>query len=335
MANPRRARVLKAVKTLVSVGLIVGIVVAIVRREGMDELVARARMLDPVLLLVAVLAQLGAVGLGIRRWQGLLRSQGIDLPYRWLGQSYLVGRFVGAFTPSTAGLDVYRALDVGTHTGEHGKSTSTILLEKGFGLVGLAFTTFALVPFGARRFFGPSAFLVAFAVLVGAIAGLVFLRRPRLAAPVLRLLPAGPRTKITGLLEKVQAMPMRPSEVARAILLGIGSHALTSACYAAAGLALRLEVSPMDLLVVGNAIVLATLLPISLGGVGVREGTAVVLLGAVNVPVGDATLAALLGYLAMQPPALLGGLVQLRGRSHPEASDHVAAPSANEDTEAY
>ena len=63
--------------------------------------------------------------------------------------------------------------------------------------------------------------------------------------------------------------------------------------------------------------------------------SAVVLLGAVNVPVGDATLAALLGYLAMQPPALLGGLVQLRGRSHPEASDHVAAPSANEDTEAY
>ena len=61
------------------------------------------------------------------------------------------------------------------------------------------------------------------------------------------------------------------------------------------------------MLVVGNAIVIAVLLPLSIGGVGVREGVAVVLLATAGVSSTDAVLVALLGYLTGQVPALLGG----------------------------
>jgi hypothetical protein len=75
--------------------------------------------------------------------------------------------------------------------------------------------------------------------------------------------------------------------------------------------AIGLDASPVTLLIVGNAITLAVLLPVSVGGVGVREGVAVVLLSGVGVTSTDALLVALLGYLTGQVPALLGGGLSL------------------------
>jgi glycosyltransferase 2 family protein len=60
---------------------------------------------------------------------------------------------------------------------------------------------------------------------------------------------------------------------------------------------------------VGNAIVIATLLPVSIGGLGVREGMAMMLLGALGIAKGPALLVAVMGYLSGQTPAILGGLL--------------------------
>src|SRR5690606_16523190 len=78
--------------------------------------------------------------------------------------------------------------------------------------------------------------------------------------------------------------------------------------WATAG-ALAIDVDAATLLAVGNAIVLAVLLPVSVGGVGVREGVAVVLLATAGVASSDAMLVALLGYLTGQVPALAGGVL--------------------------
>ncbi len=90
--------------------------------------------------------------------------------------------------------------------------------------------------------------------------------------------------------------------------------------FAATGTALGVDASLAELAIVGNAIVLATLLPISVGGFGVREGTAVALLAVVGVPAGEAVFVALLGYLAAQPPALVGGVLQLTEAAPPRAA---------------
>jgi hypothetical protein len=57
------------------------------------------------------------------------------------------------------------------------------------------------------------------------------------------------------------------------------------------------------------------------GGIGVREGTAVALLALVGVEAADAALLAFGGYLCAQPPALVGGLLGLvvRGRTPAKA----------------
>jgi uncharacterized membrane protein YbhN (UPF0104 family) len=94
-----------------------------------------------------------------------------------------------------------------------------------------------------------------------------------------------------------------------ALGLGVASHLALSATFAAAGAALSVDVSWGTLLSVGNAIVVAVLLPVSIGGIGVREGVAVALLSGAGVSTSEAVLVALTGYVTGQVPALLGGLL--------------------------
>jgi hypothetical protein len=107
------------------------------------------------------------------------------------------------------------------------------------------------------------------------------------------------------------------AELAGAVLRGVVSHLAISSVFVATAWALGLDVELGTLLIVGNAITLAVLLPVSIGGVGVREGVAVALLATVGVGPTDGVLVGLLGYLTGQVPALLGGLAMLISRRPP------------------
>lgn len=321
----------RVLKTLVSIGLLAFVLHGIASREGLDVLAARLRELDPALVVAAIVSQLAAMLLAVVRWRLLLSSQGVSLPFPRLLRSFLVGRFVGAFTPSTAGLDVYRAIDVGRVIGDQPRSASVIFIEKCFGLLGLVWVTLLLTPFGVRDFFGDVGIVTAVLVGIGAMLGVALLRRPERALPFVQRLPKRISARLVPFVERVRALPIPAGTAAAALGLGIAAHFMTAAVYAAAGVALHVDASLSDLLVVGNAIVLATLLPVSLGGVGVREGTAVLLLGTIGVSMSEATLVALLGYLATQPSALLGGLISAFGGDE-GGTPRTRADAAAEDT---
>lgn len=301
-----RPAVLRALKRTVSLALLVGIAWLIATREGLGDLGARLRTLDAGPMGVAFLLPMVAVSASVTRWGRLLRAEGIALPADWLMRSFLRGRFVGAFTPSTTGLDVYRAVDVGRETGDRAAGGRVVVIEKLYGLISLALLTFALLPLGLHRFFGAAGLSAAAALGVASITLLAWMER-RAGRPA-----SGSwlSRKLAGL---TTARRLGAMERARLVALGVLGHAATALVFAATGAALGVDASFTELAIVGNAIVLATLLPISVGGFGVREGTAVALLAVVGVPAAEAVLVALLGYLAAQPPALLGGVLQLVG----------------------
>ena len=315
-------RVRRRVKLLVSIALLGGVVYAIGTKDGVGALGARLSGLHPAWLLVAALLQLAAVATSVARWNVLLRSQRLLVPARLLVRSFLVGRFIGVLTPSTAGLDVYRAVDIGRRTGHPAASARVILVEKAFGLLALSIATIALLPFGVTHLVGPLGLVITFGVAALAGAGLWVLRRPRALTPLARLL--GPlRGRAEKLLGALASEPVGAGAAMASLGLGVLGHVLTASVFVATGMALGVSASVFELLFVGLAIVLAVLLPISVGGVGVREGTAVLLLGTIGVAPTDAALLALLGYLAGQPPALLGGLLSLSSHAAERAPDEL------------
>jgi len=304
---------MRLLKIGISVGLLVAIAVMIARTDGVEQLPARLESIEPAALIAAISLQFGAVIVGVERWRRLLAWQSLSRPYAELLRVYLVGRFIGAFTPGTTGLDVTRALTIGKRTGEMAKSTAAIAVEKVFGLLGLAMAAIVTLPLGSARFFGRSAYAMASGAALGSVALLVLVLRPKRLLRIASRLPKGMRAKAESIAERLDAEPPDLASLTLMAILAAASHLLTATCYAASGAALHVSASFGELVVVGFAIVAATLLPISAGGAGVREGTAVLLLRAIGIPASEAVLVALVGYLATQPPAIVGGIVQMVG----------------------
>lgn len=336
---PRRTRrwVFLGVKAAVTLGLLAWLVRQMLLRDGIDALLESAARLDPAWVCAAVALHFGAVTAGVLRWRTLLVARGIHQPTTVLFRSFLIGRFVGAFTPSTTGLDGYRLWDVGRRTGDYATSGAVILVEKLVGLVGMASVCLALLPFGLIERLGVAGVLVAVGMAAVALLGLFVLASPGRAASLARFAPGPVRGRATKLAEAL-AGGLALGSTARALALGIASHAFLSATFAASGLALGVAVPTTTLLAVGNAIVIAVLLPVSIGGVGVREGAAVALLVSAGAGVAasgtitttEAVVLALVGYLTGQAPALVGGLLlMLSGdRARPETPAALAGANA-------
>lgn len=76
-------------------------------------------------------------------------------------------------------------------------------------------------------------------------------------------------------------------------------------------LAVDIDISLVDLGWVRSALDIALMFPLSLGGLGIREGSLVVLLGSIGIPAAAAVTLGLLLLLRTLIFALLGGLVEL------------------------
>ncbi len=316
----KRARWLGVLKIGVSLGLLGWLLARMVQREGIGALLERLHALDGRWIALAIAIHGVAVIAGVARWRLLLRAAGVELSFAWLARSFLVGRFVGAFTPSRAGLDGWRIWDAGRASGAMGKSAAVIVVEKLVGLIGMALVCASLVPFGGAALLGPSAIVIALVMASGAAVGLVVIRNPAWLEPLVRRVPRARKV-----VDALASARLTGAQLGGSVALGVASHHALSAVFFATAGALGLEVSAWTLLAVGNAIVLAVLLPVSVGGVGVREGVAVVLLASAGVASSDAVLVALLGYLTGQVPALAGGLLMALRRSERQAAQPALA----------
>ncbi|MCC6874818.1 MAG: flippase-like domain-containing protein [Sandaracinaceae bacterium] len=329
MAPRRRRAALFAIKLAVTLGLLAWLVHQILAKEGIDALVHRLSVLRWEWIAAAVALHLTAVLAGVVRWHTLLRAGEIDLPLPWLLRSFLVGRFVGAFTPSTAGLDGWRVYEVSRQTGRTAQSAAVIAVEKLVGLLGMAAVCGALVPFGARRLLGDGAIVSTVSIAAGASIVLLALGRPSWMRRLAARLPFA-RSRALSVAEALERTRPTPGALARALALGAVSHLALSAVFLATARALGVDASAGTMLVTGNAIVVAVLLPISIGGVGVREGVAVMLLASAGVAPADAMLVALLGYVTGQVPALAGGLLLVAKRAAASSVHSPAEPSLAE-----
>ncbi len=302
-----KKRALLGTKLTVSLGLGAWLIRDIVARDGVEALLGSELALDARWIAVAIALHFAAVFFGVLRWRLLLGARGVELPLSRLARSFLEGRFIGAFTPSTTGLDGYRAVDVARRTGRPGPAAAVIVIEKLVGLVGMAIVCALLAPFGALDRLGPAAIGCAIAMASVAALGLGVLASPERARAIAAWTPARLQRLAERVADAASGGLSRPLLV-RAVILGIASHLAISAVFAATAASLGVGAPLGELLGVGNAITIAVLLPLSIGGVGVREGVAVALLAGAGIATRDAMLVALLGWLTGQAPALLGGL---------------------------
>ncbi|MBI5490828.1 MAG: flippase-like domain-containing protein [Deltaproteobacteria bacterium] len=305
------------VKLLVSFGLVAFVLYKIGQQAEWDQLKDRLAAIDPGWTTLAVLAQLAAMACTLGRWKLLLDGQQMVVPWKHLLGAFMIGRFIGTFTPSTIGLDGYRMYDIAKHSGKVAPAVSVILVEKVIGFFVLSVLVLATLPWGFDIL--PTSTLSAVAVLylIPVTLSLVLLVKPSLIQRLLGVF-FRPGTKLGKKVETAAAAvttyEAQRGKLLRAVALGFPVHIFSIFIFIFTGYAIGAPVSVTEMLFVGPLVITATVLPISLSGLGVREAAFIYLLTKAGVTTTEAALLSFLGYVIGRAISMAGGVVWLARR---------------------
>ena len=260
----------------------------------------------------AFLLTLGGVVLSAVRWSAVLAALGLHPPFSRLLSLYFAGQFMGNVLPSTIGGDALRVSRLSKDTGEPPTTFASVVLERLTGWLVLPVITLVglLVNPGLREL-GQASF-IAFATAASTL----------LLLTVVLLLTARQGKGIAAQLEQnegwrrftgavrfgIQRLVREPAATARILATGFAYQFILigAALMAARALGLPAGVGPTALLAFVPAVLIAQVLPISISGLGVREGLFVLFLHPLEVPRSQAVALGLLLYLLNLVVSLFG-----------------------------
>jgi uncharacterized membrane protein YbhN (UPF0104 family) len=243
--------------------------------------------------------------LSAERWRAVLAALGQRPPFKRLVSLYFAGLFVGNVLPSTIGGDALRVSRLSRDTGE-GPTTfaSVVLVLPVITLVGLVVNP-GLRDLGKASFI---AFVTAAStlVLLGIVLSLTARRGEGLEARLEH--NQGWRRFTIAVRYGIHRLAHEPAAAARILATGFAYQLIliTSVLMAAKSLGLPSSAGPTALLAFVPAVLIAQVLPITMSGLGVREGLFVLFLHPLGVPRSQAIALGLLLYLLNLVVSLLG-----------------------------
>jgi len=310
-AVSRKQVLMIALKVLFSVALIV----LLLWRIPFANVAGALRDADPRWLGAAALVMLASNLLGSYQWWRLLHVVDIRIPLWKACAYYHIGLFFNNFLPANIGGDIARVADSSRHGASTGAAVSAVLMDRLIGTVALAglalVTTFAAVD----RFHLAVAYLCLVAFFVLSVLVLWGLFHPASLPALERVLTRvglgrlGPH--LDDLAARIEAYRGARFLLARMLVVATGTQLMRIAVHALVARALGLHVPLQYFLLFVPLLAVIVSLPISLNGLGVREGVGVLLFGLIGVDRARAFSLQFLTYVVAVAVSLLGGLAYL------------------------
>lgn len=302
-------------------GTLVGVAV-LVHSVDLPKAVASFGHADPRWGMAALGLTCIAVAASVMEWGVLIRTVAPVAAashrslFTWprLGSQYLQSLFFTQVLPAGVGGDAVRTVEMGRHVG-HTRVLASLAGSRMAGMLGMAIWGLAAAIL-LRAGLG-NGILAGIAVLAGVI---MLIWTGALSAD--RIAPHGLVTRISAVLgrtlhsftEAFSAYRRHPNAVAQCIVVGAAGWGVNLFALDLAARAIGIEMSWMVLAVCIPLGLLASLVPFSVNGLGVREGVLVAFLAHMGLSGTHAAAVALLVDLQMVPFAIVGGFLLLRRR---------------------
>jgi uncharacterized protein (TIRG00374 family) len=308
----RPANLLKIVVSL-------GLLIFLLTRIGLGGTLEALKGAHPGYLLAALVLYLVGVPLRAYRWQVLLAAVGTQVRLSRLINLYFVGTFFNTVLPSGIGGDVIRVYELATDGAGAAVATSTVLVDRATGLLvllALAVGSTAV----AHELISPGLAwaIVAIALVTFAGVGLLLWRdlwervSHRLAGLAPGRLAFLRHTRVVAARQRFVSFytlfrHYRGSALLGALAISLGFNVLLIVVNYLIALALGVRLSMWYFLLFVPLISFTLLLPVSFGGLGVREGAYVVLFGQAGVAAPVALAMSLAFYGLNVITGLVGG----------------------------
>ena len=111
-----------------------GIIFFILSKVSLAELGGILKHSNPVFLALGILLSLMQPVLAVMKWSLLLKNRDIKIPFHSLFSSQMIGLFVSSFFPSRYSGDVYRMYVVAKYSGKTYDSAASVILQRLSGL---------------------------------------------------------------------------------------------------------------------------------------------------------------------------------------------------------
>ncbi len=300
-----RQLLLNLARILVSAGLMAWVV----SRAGLDELISSIRTADVRPYTLALLLAFVGILLRAVRWRILLNAVNAKVPFRRLAYLYFVGAFFNAFLPTGFGGDVVRVLEIGEGASS-AQAAGTAVVDRLTGFIVLFWLALIALPFGAHLL--PPATTLVIALLAGAVTlGSALLFEGRLLRRITARFPRSLSLAGDAWLGRTYGVITACGW--RAIAGALGVSAVFNVMMNFAGLliarAFGMDVSVWTLFLFIPVATAALLVPISISGLGVREGIFVTLFAQVGIADSKAVAFSLAWYSLDFAMALIGGVI--------------------------
>lgn len=288
------------------------------RRVHLSHLLPHRDAHNTVLLIAALVFTFIGIVLSAFRWQRVLATLDVGAPLPRLTRHYLASLFVGNFLPSTVGGDVLRVTRLGAETGDSAAPFASVVLERLSGwivLPALTFTGLAINP-TLRHLDRATALALSIGVatLVALGAVLVAAAHPRVGA---RLSGAEGWRRFTGAIHLgVDRFRRRPVLALEVIGAGVVYQLSVLVYVFLASQALGLHVGFTAILAFFPAVAIVQTLPVTIGGLGVREGALFLFLHPLGVTSDQAISLGVLIYACTLIVSLVGAPAFAAGGPH-------------------
>ncbi len=304
MQTTRQPR--KLLGPVLRIALSLGLLALVLRQVGWEQTWAAFRGARLSYLTAALGLAFASIVVRAFRWKILLDALGVRASLRRLTALYFIGTFFSTFLPTGVGGDVVRAYELARQSERPAEVVGTVLLDRAAGLLVLFLIAAGALPF-SHRLIGPEiAGLIVTLTVLGWGALALLLRRDWLE----RLGPLRWVSKVRALeqvYESVYACGTRAA--GGALVASLGMNALLIAMNYLIGLSLGVFVSLWYYLLFVPIISFLLVLPISLSGLGLREGGYVYLFAQAGVPAPLALTISLMVYAFNVATGSVGGIL--------------------------
>ncbi len=302
-------------RTAVSVSLLAWLACTI----DWSQLAASLRIVRLEWIMGAIAWIIISIVISTYKWQGILKAQGLDLPWCELWRAYWIGQFFNNFLPSSIGGDAMRIVRVRELSGDTPGAAASVIIERILATVGLAVTGLIgglLVLHPDYRVMSIFAALILFCVVL-----MLVITRGRL--------PAWMEKRPGRLLDFCEGLQAHGSRLNGQWHTIIGVTVLSVAfqvavvgvnCCIFQALNIR-TVGAWEALYIVPLASVAAMLPFGINGYGLREGAYVALLALYAVPRGTAFAASLIFAFLVSLCSLYGAWIWLTQRSKEVISD--------------
>ncbi len=325
-------RVKGVMRGIVYWGLPVVIFYFIYKKIDISALYTNIQNTDVAWLLFGLSAFPLVILLGAYRWRLLLSQYNCaKIPFEYTLKHYWIGLPMGIIVPGSLGWDLYRVLVVGKRFGRYLLNIAAVMVEKVVALlicVSIIIVLFPLMHFVEVPLVLETILIVSYAalaslVLLGVV--LLIIKNSKASKALLRgmerwltgkLLRAACRI---GLVKNKDEFGVPWTQVARPItnarlMLAVGTvTVLIQAVLAAASqilfVAIGYDISILVNFFAAPIFYLLVVLPISFGGLGVREVAYILIFGLFGVPEETALLVSLFAFSGMLVNYAIGGVL--------------------------